>query len=399
VRRRRNYRLLGEIQIDNDRTTAIENAKQISGTAIYTDGSGHEGKIGAAAIMMKHGGTHKTLKYHLGDKSEHTVYEAEAVAIILAIHMLTNIRTEIDFVTIGTDNQAVLLGMQNQRSKPGHHLMDRIHDSLEDFQVTQLRIRGERVKGYRKGQGRTRLEDGSKGWKEWRLNVRCAVKFVWTPGHEGIEGNERADKAAKDAATGESSDTKKLPAFLRHKPLLVSVSATRQLLKKEMKNRWNTEWQASPRYANAKNIDGSLPSDDYLHIVDQLRRNQASLLIQLRTGHIPLNVVLHRIKRSETPDCPHCKNGIRETIHHYLLTCPHYETARRQLRVKLPRDSTSIPYLLSARNRIPHLLRYIGNTNCLKETFGEVHPTDDSVLKEKETKERTQSRHNRDEND
>lgn len=398
VRRRRNYNMLGEVHIDEDRETAIANANRITGTAVYTDGSGHDKKIGAAAVLFKNGRVLKSLKYFLGPETEHTVYEAEAVAVTLAIHILTGMKKKLKKVTIGTDNQAVLLGMQNQKSKPGHHLMDKIHDALEDFQVTQARIRGEKLIGYRKGVGRTRLEDGSKGWKEWNLKPRCKIKFVWTPGHEDIEGNERADEAAKEAASGQSSESKNLPAFLRRKPLPVSVSATRQLLKKKMKNEWKTDWTSSPRYANAKAIDDSLPSDDFLHIINQLQRNQASILIQFRTGHIPLNVILHRIKRSDTPDCPHCKNGIRETIHHYLLTCPHYANARNLLRAKLKREASSIPFLIGARNGIPHFLHYVSNTNRLKATFGEVRPNDDFVLKEKEKKEKFRSQHNRTEN-
>ena len=398
ARRRRNYNMLGEVHIDEEREVAITNANRITGTAVYADGSGQDKKIGAAAVLIKNGRVRKTLKYHLGSETDHTVYEAEVVAITLALHILTGMKGKLKKVTIGTDNQAVLLGMQNQKSKPGHHLMDRVHDAMEDFQVTQMRIRGEEVKGYRKGVGRTRLKDGSKGWKEWKLKTRCETKFIWTPGHEDIEGNERADEAAKEAATGQSSHPKNLPVFLRRTPLPVSVSATRQFLKKKMKNDWNLEWSSSPRYADASTIDSSLPSDDYLHIIDQLRRNQASLLTQFRTKHIPLNVILHRIKRSDTPDCPHCKNGIRETIHHFILTCPHYANARNLLRAKLKRDASSIPFLLGARNGIPHFLRYVSNTNRLKATFGEVRPDDDFVLKEKEPKKKNQPQHNNENN-
>ena len=46
-------------------------------------------------------------------------------------------------------------------------VMDKIHDAWEDFQAMQARKRGERIEGYRKGAGRTRLEDGSVGWKDW----------------------------------------------------------------------------------------------------------------------------------------------------------------------------------------------------------------------------------------
>jgi len=391
ARRRRNYAMLGDVQIEEDREVAIRNANRITGLAIFTDGSGHDGKVGAAAIMKENGRVKKKLKYHLGSEEEHTVYEAEAIAVVLALHMLNGLTETLDKVVIGTDNQAVLLGLQNQTSKPGHYLIDKIHDTLQDFQISQARIRGDTVQGYRKGAGRTRLADGSKGWKDWRLERTCEVTFVWTPGHEDIVGNEQADEAAKEAASGQSSSTKRLPAFLRGRNLPVSVSATRQLLKKEMKNKWHTELSSSPRYARAKKIDDTLPSDDFLHIASQLRRNQTSLIVQLRTGHVPLNTFLHRIKRSDTSECPHCKNGIRETIPHYILSCPHYVRARRLLQAKLRRDASSIPFLLGTRTGIPHLLRYISGTNRLKATFGEVCPDDDFMLKAKERKERNQA--------
>ena len=145
---------------------AIANANAITGRAIFTDGSGFENNIGAVAAMFRNGQFEKSIKYHLGSMKNHTVYEAEALAVILALHLLTELNKVLTSVTIGLDNQAVLLGLQNQRSKPGHHLLDRIHDALQDFQVVQVRKRGERITGYRKGRGRAKLRDGSLGWKE-----------------------------------------------------------------------------------------------------------------------------------------------------------------------------------------------------------------------------------------
>ena len=118
---------------------------------------------------MKNDSIWRTLRYHLGSQDVHTVYEAEIMAVILALHILTNYPYRLDSVTIGMDNQAVLLGMQNQKCRPSHHLMDKIHDLLEDFQVAQARLRGIRVKGNHKGQGRTTLKHGSLGWKMWEL--------------------------------------------------------------------------------------------------------------------------------------------------------------------------------------------------------------------------------------
>ena len=101
-----------------------------------------------------------------------------------------------------------------------------------------------------------------------------------------------------------------------------------------------------------------------------------------------LNVILHRIKRSETADCPHCKNGVRETIHHYLLICPSYAGARRILQAKLQRDASSIPFLIGTRIGIPHLLRYVSDTKRFSATFGEVRPDDGFKIEEKKAKEK-----------
>ena len=272
ARRRRNYKLLANIFIEENRDKAIEQAEQISGTAIYTDGSGFEHKIGAAAVLTKNGFVTRTVKYHLGEEEIHTVYEAEALAVVLSIQVLHNTNKLYHHVTIGMDNQAVLMALRSQKPRPGHHILDRIHDALEDFQVLQARKRGLQINGYRMGKGRTKLEDGSTGWKEWKLKQWCRIDLVWTPGHEGIKGNELADGAAKLTAKGETSDKVKLPYFLRRKQLPISISATRQTLKKNLKTRWTSEWTLSPRFPQLNAIDASLPSDDYLHIIDQLTR-------------------------------------------------------------------------------------------------------------------------------
>lgn len=117
--------------------------------------------IGTAAVMMRNGTVLRTPKYHLGSETDHTVYKAEATAEMLALHMLTGLKKK--KATIGMDSQAVLVRLSNQMSKPGHHLLDEIHDALEDFQVTQFAHLGSLPDGYRKGTGRTTLGDESQG--------------------------------------------------------------------------------------------------------------------------------------------------------------------------------------------------------------------------------------------
>ncbi|KIK34519.1 hypothetical protein CY34DRAFT_97847 [Suillus luteus UH-Slu-Lm8-n1] len=91
----------------------------------------------------------------------------------------------------------------------------------------------------------------------------------------------------------------------------------------------------------------------------------------LRTGHAPLNLHLHRLGKADQPHCPHCPT-IEETVHHYLTSCPQYQRARHHLIQALGRKATSISFLLTDVEAIPHLIRYINATGRLKATFGEV---------------------------
>ena len=43
-------------------------------------------------------------------------------------------------------------------------------------------------------------------------------------------------------------------------------------------------------------------------------------IFQLRTGHVPLNGYLHRIKPQQSPACPLC-NEPEETVNHLLFEC------------------------------------------------------------------------------
>ena len=151
-------------------------------------------------------------------------------------------------------------------------------------------------------------------------------------------------------------------------------------LKKAEKFRWLGEWFTSPRWKRSREIDPSLPSPDYIQIVDQLKRSQASLLTQFRTGHVPLNEVLFRIKRAPSPDCPYCGLGFKETIFHFLLACPRYSGIRGKMLLTLNQHIVSIPFLLGNPTGIPHYLRFVSDTKRLRTTFGEVRPNDDLVI-------------------
>ncbi|KAG2743247.1 hypothetical protein P692DRAFT_20671378, partial [Suillus brevipes Sb2] len=72
-----------------------------------------------------------------------------------------------------------------------------------------------------------------------------------------------------------------------------------------------------------------------------------------------------------SPSCPHCPNT-DETVHHYLLACPHYRKERHLLTAALGRDASSIQFLLSAPEATPHLVTYINATGRMKAVLGVV---------------------------
>ena len=90
----------------------------------------------------------------------------------------------------------------------------------------------------------------------------------------------------------------------------------------------------SPRYQRLCEMDPSMPSTKFCKDMTGLPRGRASLLIQLRTGHVLLARHLHRIGKAESPICPACR-AHNETVHHYLLVCPALASLRKAMESQL----------------------------------------------------------------
>jgi hypothetical protein len=100
-----------------------------------------------------------------------------------------------------------------------------------------------------------------------------------------------------------------------------------------------------------------------------MRRNQMSALTQLRTNHIPLNFYLHRIKRADNADCPHCPGTI-EDVDHVIFTCRNYTQAKQTLRNKLGRKDFSIRHLFSTEAGTKGLLEFLQHTRRFERSLG-----------------------------
>ena len=240
--------------------------------------------------------------------------------------------------------------------------MDQVHNAAELLQTCQVRIQ-------RKNEFRLVKCNGNQLTP--RNRNTCKVQILWVPGHKDFAPNEKVDELAKQAAQGESSQTKELPTFLC-KPLPASLSAMRQESKDKIQCLWARHWKHSPRSRSLAKIDNSIPSKKWMDLVKLLTKKQAAILIQLRTGNIGLNGHLHRIGKINSPLCTKCDANTEEMVHHYLFECDHYQQERIPLIQKLWRKAHKISYLLTNPTATLPLLKFIHVSGRLKNTFGDI---------------------------
>ncbi|KAH7919153.1 hypothetical protein BV22DRAFT_1023485 [Leucogyrophana mollusca] len=125
---------------------------------------------------MREGQRPRVLRYHLGDLKDHTVYEAEVVGLTLAAQLLATEPNLTFPASIYVDNQAAIRSGETITAKAGHHLVDHFH---------------------------------RQAWELKRAHDDYALTVRWISGHDGVEGNERADREAKKAAGGKEQNSRR----------------------------------------------------------------------------------------------------------------------------------------------------------------------------------------------
>lgn len=98
-----------------------------------------------------------------------------------------------------------------------------------------------------------------------------------------------------------------------------------------------------------------------MRATEELIRRESSILFQLRSGHAPLNVHLHRIGCVDSPVCDACDGAI-ETVDYFLYDCATYNTQRRQLLTSLGARWRDRTYLLGDEKGIDSTLAYVQAT-------------------------------------
>ena len=267
-----------------------------------------------------------TARFRLGTVEQHTVYEGEATGTILATNLISKeifARTAIIYI----DSQALIAALTLTASTPGHYLLDIFHTAIAAIK---------------------------------RKLPRLSIHIKWIPAHKGVEGNEKADCLAKEAITIGTSPPSKLPDSLT-KTLPFSRSALKQAFRNQIKKETQAKWVVSSRYARMKHTDPSSPSTSYVKAISTLPRKSTSMIMQLRTGHIPLAKYLHCIRKILSLTCPACQQS-DETVCHFILHCPAYERARQSLRYNIGRGTIDINRLLTKLKPMKALVKYVAET-------------------------------------
>jgi hypothetical protein len=164
------------------------------------------------------------------------------------------------------------------------------------------------------------------------------IDFHWIPAHQGIKGNEAADKAAKEAmgwrrirgGNGRSrvidtGITASLPARLE-----CLRAASHQTIRKSIQQEWENIWRNESKGRDLFSISPR-PSSGVLKLHQGLAKPLSSIIVHMRTGRIGLRHYLYSRGVPEIED-DRCECGMAsQTVAHVLLNCRRHEQLRSQL--------------------------------------------------------------------
>ena len=161
----------------------------------------------------------------------------------------------------------------------------------------------------------------------------------WIPGHSNIPGNDRADYLAKQGSKQQQPNT------------AASLQTAKQIIRTNTKEEWMNRWaMGTTGRAIFKHMNGPKKED----AINLLSRQNQSIIIRLRTQHIPLNMHLNRIKPTHPPMCQLCDHPY-ETVQHHLFECPTLSDIRSIL---LPLRPDTWNTLYSTRRQLENTCRY-----------------------------------------
>ena len=238
-------------------------AKYPNYTQIYTDGSKNDIATSSVAITSY---TNKKRRFN----TNISINTAEAIAINQALEIVKESKYE-KFIII-SDSLSCLTSIKNCNIQNTSIL-----DIMTNYQLL-----------YEKGK---------------------TIIFCWVPGHSGIEGNEIADREAKDALLMNETTT------------TFPFGDAKHLLNKYIKQNFKDLTEAK---INQLLYLGNLET---INDIKRWNRKDEVFLCRLNTGHTRLTHSF-LLKKEMAPICTACDT--RLTVTHILLECKKYREIRKQ---------------------------------------------------------------------
>ena len=237
--------------------------KYQSSIFIYTDGSKDtRGRVGSAVVIPEFS---FELAVRITDNL--SVFSAELYAILCAIHWI--IENDCNrVVCICSDSLSSIQALENADSRSRPNLVKEIFR-------TKNKIKS------------------------------CKIVLLWVPSHIGINGNERADKLAKQALS--LTNTKTLP---------FEISDARERIDDYVLKLWQDNWTNSEGNIMTKKLN---PQVKLGIKYSNNNRSQEVKISRLRLGRCRLNRYLRDIGKHTSGECEVC--GTPETIEHFVMYC------------------------------------------------------------------------------
>ena len=231
---------------------------------IYTDGSKTNDGTAAAAVSRE-----AVKSIRITEKA--SIFTAELIALNLSLDIIWHSKHN-NFI-IFSDSLSGLLSIQNRHFDTGY---------VQKF-----------IRNY-----------------NFLVNSGKTIRLCWIPSHIGIQGNERADKAAK-AALSSSITAVKCPPTDYYQCLTT---------------RYQTLWQADWSRCLSNKLHAIKPLLGYCDLT-YLSRRDSVVLRRLRIGHTRLTHS-YLLNREDQPQCSFCDCAL--TVTHILLDCHNYDNVRQR---------------------------------------------------------------------
>jgi ribonuclease HI len=149
------------------------------------------------------------------------------------------------------------------------------------------------------------------------------VALLWVPGHEGVEGNEVADQAAKAGAMGRGEECLWAEC---------TYSSVKRRLFSSVVAEWGRGWSESPTGSFTRSLFPTVRPKP-LPLLSSLGRGSIFWLSRVLSGHFPCAEHLCRFRLLSDSYCRVGCFFVVESLEHYVCVCPRRDGARQRFRL------------------------------------------------------------------